>query len=299
MTVQKVGIMSDKTIFLQASFENADYTQSDKPIVVGVCGQYKPVEKEKISVRYPEGRVGFRLYYVAMGHAHFRSGCRSMTVGPGHLVFCRPLKSQSMSLQRQDHPDVYMIELHGTLVDPILKALTLRDSFVSFVGMQTTFTLLFDKLIREASNADFVTGLLCSGIAMELLAEFGRGMSREPVVLADTELSIRQSVEEMTMNFAANDSVDEYARRCNMSVSYYIRQFKAFTGRSPQQFIIGMRMNRACQMLEDTSFRISEVAQHIGYENPLYFSRLFKKMTGESPVAYRRRAVMKSSAEEI
>jgi len=54
------------------------------------------------------------------------------------------------------------------------------------------------------------------------------------------------------------------------------------------QYILSLRMANAQSLLETTEYNISEVAAAVGYDNPLYFSRLFRKHTGMSPSEYRR-----------
>ena len=282
--------MLSDAVYLQPSYEKGDYTNADKTVLVSGCGHLKLLSKERYVEKYPCGRRDWRILYVAKGNVHFRAGCRrNYTLGSGHLMLFRPFEAQMSLLQRQNHPEVYWLQLYGDSVAGLLDGLSLAGDSVSFVGVQAVYTTLFERLIAEMRVKGVGQHVLCTGIAMELLAEFGRGKATAPVLMADTELSIRRSMDEMCKNYKENCSVDEYAQRCNMSVGWFIRQFKAFTGRSPQQFIIGIRMNKARQLLEDTTFRVSEVSLQVGYDNPLYFSRLFKKTTGDSPSEYRAR----------
>ena len=54
------------------------------------------------------------------------------------------------------------------------------------------------------------------------------------------------------------------------------------------QYILSLRMANAQSLLESTEYNISEIAEAVGYDNPLYFSRLFHKHIGVSPTAYRK-----------
>jgi AraC-like DNA-binding protein len=81
----------------------------------------------------------------------------------------------------------------------------------------------------------------------------------------------------------------EYASSIGMSISWFIRSFKKYTGSTPIQFITSLRMTNAQVLLETTSYSINEIAGIVGYNNPLYFSRLFHKQKGCSPSEYRAR----------
>lgn len=57
---------------------------------------------------------------------------------------------------------------------------------------------------------------------------------------------------------------------------------------SPMQYILMNRINNAVSLLETTDYNVNEISTIVGYENPLYFSRLFKKQKGVSPTEYRK-----------
>ena len=56
------------------------------------------------------------------------------------------------------------------------------------------------------------------------------------------------------------------------------------------QYIISLRFANATNLLENTDYNIKEIAKTVGYDDPYYFSRLFKKCTELSPVGYRKKA---------
>ena len=57
---------------------------------------------------------------------------------------------------------------------------------------------------------------------------------------------------------------------------------------SPVQYILSLRMLNAQSLLERTNYSIKEISEIVGCENPLYFSRVFKKEIGKSPTQYRK-----------
>ena len=100
---------------------------------------------------------------------------------------------------------------------------------------------------------------------------------------------IDAAVQYFHSNYNKSISIEEYATAHNMSVSWFIRSFKEYTNTTPAQYILSLRISNARTLLEGTSCNISEIANIIGYDNPLYFSRLFKKQCGMSPSEFRRR----------
>lgn len=82
-------------------------------------------------------------------------------------------------------------------------------------------------------------------------------------------------------------NVEFLADKTGLSRVHLYRKLKALTGMSPTDFIIDFRIKSACKMLKTRKYRVSEVAYAVGYQDPQYFSKSFKKKTGISPSKYR------------
>ncbi len=73
----------------------------------------------------------------------------------------------------------------------------------------------------------------------------------------------------------------------NVSPSHFFALFKRHTGLAPMEYFTRLRMECARQLLESATSSVKEVAAILGYEDPFYFSRVFKSATGICPSAYR------------
>ena len=61
-------------------------------------------------------------------------------------------------------------------------------------------------------------------------------------------------------------------------------------GKPPRKYLTSIRVKKARELLESTDYGVGEIGNIVGYDNPLYFSRIFKKQTGISPAEYRKAA---------
>ena len=97
-----------------------------------------------------------------------------------------------------------------------------------------------------------------------------------------------QDIEDiMRANLDKALTLDELAAECKLSKYHFSAKYKDATGYSPIKHFLHMKIEAACQLLDTTDLRISAVSAAVGYEDPLYFSRLFRKVTGTSPKDYR------------
>ncbi|QHI69800.1 AraC family transcriptional regulator [Tichowtungia aerotolerans] len=87
---------------------------------------------------------------------------------------------------------------------------------------------------------------------------------------------------------AGNLSIDEVAGQLFVSKDYLRHLFKHYMGQSPMKTIVSVRIDHAKKLLMNPELNIVEIADQCGFEDPYYFSRLFKSYTGKSPSAFRK-----------
>jgi len=104
--------------------------------------------------------------------------------------------------------------------------------------------------------------------------------------------NLKKAVWYIKQNEAGHLSLDALCRYCNVSPSQMIRYFKDAFGKTPIQYINEYKVNRAREMIQTTpELAIKNVCDALGFDDPHYFSRIFSKITGESPKAYKDRVV--------
>ncbi len=86
----------------------------------------------------------------------------------------------------------------------------------------------------------------------------------------------------------ANLSVDDLAAMFKMGRSKFYEKVKATTGKTPNNYIRDYRMEAACQLLEDETLTVAEVAYKVGFSDPFYFGTCFKRQYGITPSKYQK-----------
>jgi len=97
----------------------------------------------------------------------------------------------------------------------------------------------------------------------------------------------RRAASYVEQNLQRQLSVSEVAEHCNVSPCHLTHVFKAVLGVSPVRYMQQMRVDHAKRLLADESLFVYEVAYKIGLDDPFYFSRMFKKVSGLSPEEFR------------
>jgi transcriptional regulator GlxA family with amidase domain len=98
---------------------------------------------------------------------------------------------------------------------------------------------------------------------------------------------IEQSIDYMAQHLDKPLQVATLAAQVNISPSHFFALFKRRIGRAPMDYFTRLRMQRACRLLERTSLSVKEVASELGYDDPFYFSRVFKSVNRMAPSDYR------------
>lgn len=99
---------------------------------------------------------------------------------------------------------------------------------------------------------------------------------------------VRKSLEYIQENYMNDLNVNKLAEYMNLNRSYLCSIFKKILNTSPQNYIAQYRINKACDLLKNSSYSISDISLMIGYKDYAVFQRYFKKVTGQSPNQYRK-----------
>jgi len=106
---------------------------------------------------------------------------------------------------------------------------------------------------------------------------------------ADEQGIVSLAIHYMRENIIRKVTVEEIAAFVGYSVSHFISVFHKKTGQSPIHYLTQLRIQQASHQLDFSDMKINQIATMLGYDDPFYFSRTFKKVMGMSPIEYRRK----------
>lgn len=269
-----------------------DKKDKSKPLIVTSCGTYKLYTHPKLPTWRPRGRIDFQLLYIASGkaHFHFANTEEDTVVSAGNMILYRPKEPQKYEYYGEDQTEVYWVHFTGNNVTNILRSYGFTDGQkVFYCGLDPIYRQLFRAMINELQ--------MCKNSYPEMLEMYLRQIFIRLqryffAAFSTNNIHVVEEIDRATTYFNEHYNeqinIDEYARKNNVSTSGFIRNFKMCTGSTPMQYILSKRIYNAEILLRNPDYNVSEVARIVGYENPLYFSRAFKKIKGIAPSAYQK-----------
>ena len=261
-----------------------------KPLIVSCCGTYKLKTIEKLPTWRPRGRLDYQLLYVATGKAQFFFNGEEKTVTAGNMVLFQPRQEQKYNYYAKDNPHVYWVHFTGSNVKNILRYYNIPlDNPVFFSGVSSTYENLFKEIIHEIQMCKTGSHELIAMYLRQLFILIERAKETPRTFIASyiqEEMEIARRY--FTEHYNECISIKEYASSRNMSVSWLQRKFKENFHTSPMQYLLSVRICQATELLETSNYNITQIANIVGYDDPLYFSRFYSKVKGVSPTEYRK-----------
>ena len=276
----------------------APIKDKSRPLIVTSCGTYRLKTVKRLPTWRPKGRLDYQLLYIVSGKGHFYFHGEDRIVYAGRMVLIQPRQEQRYEYFGEDKPEVYWVHFTGSDVKNILRSYNIpMDDPIFYSGASSTYSYLFKEMIHELQNCK--TGyedLLAMYLRQIFLLVQRTRQEERPTVSTYIQEEMEFARRYFNEHYNEPISIQEYAESRNMSVCYFQRNFKQIVKHTPMQYLLTIRVNNAASLLETTDYSMAEIAAIVGYEDPLYFSRLFRKIKGVSPRDYRN--LVKDGAKE-
>lgn len=228
------------------------------------------------------------LIYCAAGAGEARLGGAWQPVRAGDVLLFRDNVAHGYRADPAAPWTIYWVHLGGALADRFFDEIEpARDHFVITVGTHPRLLEEFETLLATAASFQVHHIVHAANLLRGLLSFLA--LVRRQREARHAALDVGRVQHFLQAHLHERLSLEELAARTSHLSRYrFIREYKRQTGQTPMQAFQHLKISRACYLLDITALDINEIAAHLGYEDPYYFSRLFKKVMGLAPRDYRR-----------
>ena len=265
----------------QSPFHVASVASDKYPLIVNCAGRYLadvPFVTDLI-----RGREDYYLMYVERGELEVVLNGSTYTARSGSTLIFPPHYPYTYTFAGNDPISYLWAHFTGSYAERFLSecgfgelpCLLHADANVKIVS---GFEKLFD--IYRAHEPLQQQKLACG--LETIILRIATGLRQD-----ESSRDLTRSLGYIHMFYSKDILIPDLAKMESLSNSRYITVFKQRMGMPPSEYIIHLRLNVACDLLKNRDMSVKEVAARVGYDNPHFFSKLFKKKMGVSPGQYK------------
>lgn len=242
----------------------------------------------------------YEIYYLTAGERYYFIQDRTYQVKAGDLVFIGPqVIHRTMDTGKPNHTRL-LIQFVPQFVgnQQLFKFNSLKKLFDNYciinlsLREQNIIDNLFRSMIKEVEEKQLDFECQLQSYLQDLLIYSARNFeiidhSQQPHINR-TYAKVSEIVQYMNQHYSENLTLSFIAEQFQMSHFYLSRLFKSSTGFSFIEYLNSIRIKEAQQLLKNTDQKVAIISEAVGFENQSYFGKVFKDMTGISPLQFRK-----------
>ncbi|MDC7124758.1 MAG: AraC family transcriptional regulator [Spirochaetales bacterium] len=225
----------------------------------------------------------YQIVYITNGKGTFISNNEKYNVAAGSIFFLFPNIKHSYKPKPDTGWTEYWIGFQGAYVDKLVEEKILQpDNPIYHIGFHSSLLSIFNSIFEEVNEQKPLYQYRAGAQIMMLLAQtlsyakIEKQHSRSHEIVEKTKHIFNSNIDQFI-------DIETVAYEIGISTTYLSEIFKSYTGMTPYQYFINIKINKAKKLLENDSDSIKEISFRLGFEDQYYFSRLFKKKTGVPP----------------
>ncbi|MDQ0111848.1 AraC family transcriptional regulator [Paenibacillus harenae] len=205
------------------------------------------------------------------------------------LFFIDCMDYQHYRAEQGQSWDMLWVHFNGSAARAYYEQFASSAEPVLTLQTDTPVPALLRRLLELHSRKSFRTELVGSQLLTQLLTELVLTAQQLELPNADTPSYIGEISLWMDEHYADKLSLAELAAKHAVNKYHFAKQFKRFTGFSPNEYLINTRITRAKELLKYSDLPIAEIAVLVGIDNVSHFISLFKDRVEQTPLVYRKK----------
>ena len=182
----------------------------------------------------------------------------------------------------------YYVGFNGNYADQIFGQEFFRERIpVISIGYNEIMLRHLYEIMEHVKSEKTGYQQICAGLVVYLISTILSIKKNENFEGRDIERVIQKSCVIIRENLVKNMNMEDFAAELNIGYTYFRRMFKTYTGFSPAQYHLLLRIRQAKDLLATSNLTIKEIAYQLGFNSIYYFSRIFRLKTGKTPTEFK------------
>ena len=246
-----------------------------------------------------DGYKWHQIFFSAEGDGVLKYDNISTAIEGGTFFFL-PAGYPHEYYTENDKWDVRWVTFDGYSANHILSLLNMTKPTVIKPHESDTLQMIFDRMFTAQISDKIYCDFICSGLIYEYIIEFHRHMNdKANKVRSERSKMLLPVLNYIDENFSSDFSMTVLAELAGVSPQHLCRIFKDAMNMRPGEYLTQRRLQESRKLLRTSELSVSEVALCSGYSDAAYFSTVFKKSQGMTPMEYRRAHVNTQGADGI
>lgn len=253
------------------------------PLAIGF---YEKASKHHMSRHRHDDNL---LIYCFEGSGHLQTEAWSGEVNAGEVVLLPSGVSHSYHADKYNPWSVYWCHFSGHQAENYISHMDYNAGCPTIeVGHSPVLIAQFRNALNAASQAFNTVALIYAANSIKQILSYIAKLIDENSAERRSDVDLDSIQTLMLQNLDKPLSLDYLAQQIGLSKYHFTKKYKQQMGYAPIQHFLKMKVDYACYLLETSDSSVQDIANKVGYDDALYFSRLFKKAMGMAPMAYRR-----------
>ena len=205
----------------------------------------------------------------------------------GDLLWTDCMRYHNFTLKKSGNWDMLFLQFNGNSADALYRTFEKTENPIVHISENSKFCDYYSELIDANKNISSYSELISSKIITCMLTD----ILIESGAIANTKTNIPQyiqsAIQDINSHFTDNLSLDHFENTQKVSKYHFLKEFKKYTGYTPNEYLRITRINQAKNLLKFSDMSINKISEETGFQNVGYFINTFKKIAGTTPLKFR------------
>jgi YesN/AraC family two-component response regulator len=231
----------------------------------------------------------YLVVYTLSGKGKLTYRGKTYSLLPNQVFFIDCMEYQHYKTDQNEPWELVWVHLNGSSTRGYYEEYAASSDPVLTLSPETNIPSLFRQLIHNQQNKSIRSELIGSKLLVELLTELL--LASQHIELIDVQMPsfITGVAQKLDQQFQESITLDQLAHQFSISKYHLAKEFKKYTGFSPNEYLINTRITHAKEILKYSNLPVADIAAQVGIDNVSHFINLFKNRVEHTPLAYRKK----------